>query len=112
MENKTKFLDKIFNESILDFDNIVKSVIEDLEQLDFPYTYFKKDNKWIIEIEKENDLISIDFDDYEMNIYSSTKKLAASYSNHWQRIFIEFLSKSQKIKYRKTLMEINENTIL
>ena len=59
MQNKTILLDKIFNESILDFDNIIKMLIKDLEQSDFPYTYFKQDDKWIIEIEKESDLNAI-----------------------------------------------------
>ena len=54
---KTHFLDKIYNANPREFDNIIITLMKDLEQQNFPYSYFKSDNKWVIEIEKENTLI-------------------------------------------------------
>lgn len=109
---KTYFLDKIHNANIREFDNIIKAIIENLNLEQYPYTYLKKDGKWLIEVEREHDLISILFDDYSMAIYNSINKINASYSNNWQKIFNKFLHKNQKYHYKKGLIELKNNAFV
>lgn len=106
---KTYFLDKIFNANHFCFDEIMQTIVEDLCQEQYPYTYFKKGNKWLLEIERENDLISVLFDDYTMQTHNSLKKISAEYSNHWRNIFLKFLHKNQKYLYNKNLNKMQEN---
>ena len=103
---KTYFLDKIHNANIREFERILNSIIEDLNQKDFPYSYFKKDKNWLIEIEKDGGLISVIFDDYTMSIYSQDKCKGAEYSNRWRSLFYKFLHKNQKYYYNKGLQKI------
>ena len=110
---KTYFLDKIYNANFKEFDNITKAIIEHLNQSDFPFTFVKKGNKWLIEIEKDNELISVLFDDYSMFVYSSLKNVSENYSEQWQSIFYKFLHKNQKYYYKKGLSKFeleNSNT--
>ena len=105
---KTYFLDKIHNANFREFDNIMKAIIEDLKQTEFPYSYLKKGNSWLLEIEKEDDLVSVLFDDYSMIIYSSLKDKSANYSHFWQQIFNKFLNKNQKYYYKKDLEKLEK----
>lgn len=109
---RTYFLDKIYNANIREFDNIIKAIIENLNLEQYPYTYFKKGNKWLIEVERENDLISIVFDDYSMATCNTVTKISASYSNNWQNIFNKFLHKNQKYYYKKGLIELKNNAFV
>jgi len=106
---RTYFLDKIYNANIIEFDNIIKAVVENLKQEQYPYSYVKKNGKWLLEIEKENDLVSVLFDDYSMKVNSKLKQMNVSYSNNWQKIFNKFLHKNQKYYYKKGLIELKNN---
>ena len=109
---KTYFLDKIHNANFREFDNIVKAIIENLNQEQYPYTYCKKGNKWLIEIEREDDLIYVIFDDYSMAVCNTISKISASYSNNWQRVFNKFLHKNQKYYYKKGLQELKNKALV
>lgn len=109
---RTYFLDKIYNANIKEFDNIVKTIITDLNQEQYPYTYVKKNGKWLIEIERENDLIFVLFDDYSMQVCSKVNQITASYTNNWQKIFNKFLHKNQKYYYKKGLIELKNNAFV
>jgi len=109
---RTYFLDKIHNANIREFDNIIKDIVNNLNLEQYPYTYFKKDSKWLIEVERENDLIFILFDDYSMATYNSVKKISASYSCNWQKIFNKFLHKNQKYYYKKGLLELQSKAFV
>ena len=102
---KTYFLDKIYNANFREFDRIVTAIIQDLNQQNHPYTFFKKEDKWLLEIERENDLISVVFDDYTMIVNNNIKNLNASYSNLWRKLFLSFLTKKQTLQYNKNLEE-------
>jgi len=102
---KTYFLDKIYNANFKEFDNLIKAIIKDLNQEKHPYTFFKKDDKWLIEIERENDLISVVFDDYTMVLNNNVKNLSGGYTNLWRKLFITFLTKKQALQYNKNLEE-------
>ena len=105
---KTYFLDKIHNANFKQFDVLIKAVIKDLYQENYPYTFFKKGDKWIIDIERDKDLISIVFDDYTMCIYNNVKKLSANNSHYWQDILFKFLTKKQQLQYKKNLEKQND----
>ena len=109
---RTYFLDKIYNVNIREFDNIIKAIIENLNLEQYPYTYFKKGGKWLIEVERQHDLISILFDDYSMAVCNINSKTNASYSNNWQNIFNKFLHKNQKYYYKKSLQEIKNKALV
>lgn len=109
---RTYFLDKIYNANIREFENIIKAIIQDLDYEQYPYTFCKKGNKWILEIERENDLISVLFDDYTMAVYNTISKIRASYSNNWQKMFNKFLYKNQKFYYKKGLQEIKNKALI
>ena len=108
---KTYFLDKIHNANNREFEKIMQAIVEDMCQQQYPHTFFKKGSKWLLEIEREKDLISVLFDDYTMITHNSVKNLSASYSNNWQKIFNKFLHKNQKYYYQKELQKIVENNI-
>ena len=105
---KTYFLDKLYNANFYEFERIIKAIVEDLCQEEYPYTFFKKDKMWLLEIEREQDLISVIFDDYRMYTHNSVKKLNAKYSTHWQNLFQKFLRKNQKYLYNKNLKVLED----
>lgn len=105
---KTYFLDKIHNANIREFESIMDTIVLNLEQENFPYSYCKKDGKWLIEIEKEEFLISVIFDDFTMRVINSAPKKELDFSNNWQKIFYKFLHKNQKYYYKKSLQELEE----
>ena len=109
---RTYFLDKIHNANIREFERIINTIVTDLNYEEYPYTYFKNGNKWLIEVERENDLISIVFDDYSMATYNTVTKISASYSNNWQNIFNKFLHKNQKYYYKKGIIELKNNAFV
>ena len=55
---RTYFLDKIFNANHNEFEGIIKTIIkEEVGFKEFQYTFFKKKDKWVIDIETGEDLI-------------------------------------------------------
>ena len=106
---KTYFLDKIHNANNREFERIINAIVNDLNYETFSFTYFKKDNNfWLLEIEKEDELISVYFNDYTMKISYSNKKEVLYYVNEWQALFNKFLNKNQKYYYKKGLRELME----
>ena len=101
---RTYFLDKIFNANHNEFEGIIKTIIkEEVGFKEFQYTFFKKKDKWVIDIETGEDLINIILDDYTMYVYSRAKDLTASNTNYWRETFKKFLRKKQLIKYNKNI---------
>ena len=104
---RTYFLDKIYNANHYEFEKIIKAIIEDLNQEEYPFTFFKRENKWVVDIEREKDLITIEFDDYSMILSNNVNKRSGESTCHWQRILYGFLTKKQKLQYNKNLDKLN-----
>ena len=110
---RTYFLDKIHNANNREFERIINAIVTDLNYEEYPYTYFKQENNfWLLEIEKEDGLVSVYFNDYTMKISSSNKKEFIYYVNKWQTLFNKFLNKNQKCYYKKGLREIKNKALV
>ena len=70
MNNKTFFLDKIFNTDLYDFYKLIGEIVADLGYNNFGFSVFKKDDKYIIDLENETDFASIYLEDYSLIIFS------------------------------------------
>ena len=111
MENQTKFLDILFNESFIDFDVLIKKVLTDLNLAEYGYSYFKKKDNYIIEVEKDNQLISLLFNDYFMVIRESRFRTTRDISEYWNKLikqselFKFILKPKQKAEYNRNLKD-------
>lgn len=121
IENRTKFLDILFNESFIDFDVLIKKVLQDLGLSNYGYSYYKKNDNYLIEVEKEDQLVSILFNDYFMVKREGRFRKIEDISAYWNGIlkqsvlfgdktitedmFKGLLNKKQKAEYNRNLRE-------
>lgn len=121
IENRTKFLDILFNESFIDFDVLIKKVLQDLGLSNYGYSYYKKNDNYLIEIEKDDQLVSILFNDYFMVKREGRFRKIEDISAYWNKIlkqsalfgdktitedmFKGLLNKKQKAEYNRNLRE-------
>ena len=86
MENTTKFLDILFNEDFTSFNSLITKVLQELNLEEYGSTYHKKNNNYIIEVEKEDQLISILFNDYFMVIREGRFRKTKDLSEFWNKL--------------------------
>ena len=121
IENRTKFLDILFNESFIDFDVLIKKVLQDLGLSNYGYSYYKKNDNYLIEVEKDDQLVSILFNDYFMVKREGRFRKIEDISAYWngmlkqsalfgdktitEDMFKGLLNKKQKAEYNRNLRE-------
>ena len=108
---KCYFLDKIYNSNFKEFEAIIEEIVNILNFSKLPFNFLKIEDNWIVDVEKENECLTICFNDYSMTISSTKDKNKEDISNKWQGVFQKFLRPKQKNEYAKNLKELQENKI-
>ena len=107
MNNKTFFLDKIFNTDLYDFYKLIGEIVADLEYNNFSFSVFKKNDKYIVDLENETDYASIFLEDYSLIIRTSKSKSVLNYSNYLKTKMSMFLKGYYRKKYKETINQMN-----